>query len=184
MSPTSPAESPFTIEAGQTARVVRPTARFMLAHPAHLIALGFGSGLSPIMPGTVGTLYAWLSFVVLSMWIAPATWLAVIAAGFALGVWACAKTAKDMGVHDHGGMVWDEIVSFWLVLALVTPTGFWGQFAAFFWFRLFDMAKPAPIAYYDRALKGPGLAGGWGVMFDDLLAAFYTLLLFALWRSI
>ncbi|MNY65895.1 Phosphatidylglycerophosphatase A [compost metagenome] len=94
------------------------------------------------------------------------------------------RTARDMGVYDHGSMVWDEIVAFWLVLLFVTPTGFWGQFAAFLWFRLFDIAKPAPIAYYDRTLKGPGLLGAFGVMFDDIFAAFYTLLVFALWRSL
>ena len=179
----APGDPALTLEAGQTAKILRPTARFMLSHAAHFIALGFGSGLSPVVPGTVGTLYGWLSFVVISLWIEPATWLWIIPAAFVVGLWACARTARSMGVHDHGSMVWDEIVAFWLVLAFVTPTGFWGQFAAFAWFRLFDMAKPAPIGYYDRTLKGPGLRGGFGVMFDDLVAAFYTLLVFALWRS-
>ncbi|MDF3837404.1 phosphatidylglycerophosphatase A [Cupriavidus basilensis] len=174
----------LTLEAGQTAKVLRPTARFMLSHPAHLIALGFGSGLSPAGPGTVGTLYAWLSYLVISMWVQPETWLWIIVGGFLLGLWACARTARDMGVHDHGSMVWDEIVAFWLVMAFVMPTGFWGQLAAFLWFRLFDIAKPAPIGHLDRTLKGPGLRGGFGVMFDDIMAAFYTLLVFALWRSL
>ena len=180
--PANPAE-PVTLESGQTAKVMRPTARFMLGHPARLIALGFGSGLSPVSPGTVGTLYAWLSYVVISMWIEPNTWLWIIAGGFLVGIWACLRTARDMGVHDHGGMVWDEIVAFWLVLVFVMPTGFWGQFAAFLWFRFFDIVKPAPIRYYDRTLKGPGFTGAFGVMFDDIFAAFYTLLVFALWRS-
>lgn len=178
---------PITLEAGQTVRVTRPTARFMFGHPARLIAYGFGSGLSPVSPGTVGTLYGWLSFVVISMWVDPATdpvtWLWIIVGSFLVGLWACQRTARDMGVFDHGSMVWDEIVAFWIVLLFVVPTGFWGQFAAFLWFRLFDIAKPAPIRYYDRTLKGPGLMGAFGVMFDDVLAAFYTLLVFALWRS-
>ncbi|CAG9178635.1 phosphatidylglycerophosphatase A family protein [Cupriavidus pampae] len=174
---------PITLDAGQTVRVIRPTARFMFGHPARLIAYGFGSGLSPVGPGTVGTLYGWLSFVVISLWIEPTTWFWIIGGGFLVGLWACARTARDMGVFDHGSMVWDEIVAFWIVLLFVMPTGFWGQFAAFLWFRLFDIAKPAPIRYYDRTLKGPGLLGSFGVMFDDVFAAFYTLLVFALWRS-
>ncbi|AOZ00786.1 phosphatidylglycerophosphatase A [Cupriavidus sp. USMAHM13] len=180
----APRDPAMTLDAGQTTKVMRPTARFMLSHPAHLIAMGFGSGLSPVSPGTVGTLYGWLSYVVISMWVQPFTWLWLIAGGFVLGLWACNRTARDMGVHDHGSMVWDEIVAIWLVLAFVTPTSFWGQFAAFLWFRLFDIAKPAPIGHYDRSLKGPGLRGAFGVMFDDVLAAFYTLLVFAIWRSI
>ncbi|GAB7544964.1 phosphatidylglycerophosphatase A family protein [Cupriavidus sp. CuC1] len=174
----------LTLEAGQAAKVTRPTARFMLSHPAHLVALGFGSGLSPVGPGTVGTLYAWVSYLVISMWVQPETWLWLIVGGFVLGLWACARTARDMGVFDHGSMVWDEIVAFWLVMAFVMPTGFWGQLAAFLWFRLFDIVKPAPIGHLDRKLKGPGLRGSFGVMFDDIMAAFYTLLVFALWRSL
>lgn len=176
--------NPVTLEAGQTVKVTRPTARFMFGHPARLVALGFGSGLSPVSPGTVGTLYGWLSFIVISMWIEPTTWLWIIAAAFVAGIWACRRTARDMGVDDHGGMVLDEIVAFWLVLVFVMPTGFWGQLAAFLWFRFFDIVKPAPIRYYDRTLKGPGVTGAFGVMFDDIFAAFYTLLVFALWRSI
>lgn len=171
------------LEAGQTAQVRRPTARFMFGHPARILALGFGSGLSPVMPGTVGTLYAWLIYVVLARWIPGPTWLVIAAIGFVIGIWACARTARDLGVADHGAMVWDEMVAFWLVLAFVTPTTLGGQFAAFVAFRFFDMVKPAPIRYYDRTLKGFGLRGGYGVMVDDILAAFYTLLVFALWRS-
>jgi phosphatidylglycerophosphatase A len=155
----------------------------MLAHPAHWIAQGFGSGLSPIMPGTCGTLLGWLSFAVLSTrWPAlftPAHWLIVIAAGFALGVWACAKTGRDLGQPDHGSMVWDEIVAFWLVLAVVTPADLQTQLLAFIFFRFFDMVKPPPIAYFDRRYKG-----GFGVMWDDIVAAFYTLLVYALWRAV
>jgi phosphatidylglycerophosphatase A len=172
-----------TLEAGQTALIKRPGARFMLQHPAHLIAQGFGSGLSPFMPGTVGTLFAWLSFHVLSVrWpelFTPQHWLAVIALGFIGGVWVCRITGKNLGVADHGSMVWDEIVAFWLVLVLVTPASFGTECWAFFWFRLFDMAKPQPIKYFDTRFKG-----GFGVMFDDIVAAFFTLLVFAVWRVI
>jgi len=172
-----------TLETGQIAFVSKPTARFMLSHPAHVIAQGFGSGLSPILPGTAGTLFGWLSFAILS-WRWPEVfttsgWAILIAAGFALGIWACGKTGRDMGIADHGSMVWDEIIAFWLVLLFLTPAGFWTQFWAFAWFRFFDMVKPPPIGYFDRHLKG-----GFGVMWDDIVAAFYTLMLFALWRAL
>ncbi|CAJ0902115.1 hypothetical protein R20233_04718 [Ralstonia sp. LMG 32965] len=181
-NPPGQAET-VVLDAGLTAQVRRPTARFMFAHPARILALGFGSGLSPILPGTVGTLYAWLIYVVLAPWISGPIWLLIAAVGFVIGIWACARTARDLGVADHGAMVWDEMVAFWIVLAFVTPTTLGGQFAAFLWFRFFDMVKPAPIRYYDRTLKGFGVRGGYGVMVDDILAAFYTLLVFALWRS-
>ncbi|MCO5107994.1 MAG: phosphatidylglycerophosphatase A [Burkholderiaceae bacterium] len=142
---------------------------------SRLLALGFGSGLSPRAPGTVGTLWAWLAFVVLDRWLEPAAWAAVLVVGAAVGIWACGKTARDLGVADHGSIVWDEIVAFWLVLLFV-PAGFAAQFAAFLVFRFFDIVKPPPIRYFDATLEG-----GFGVMFDDLLAALYTLLLFALW---
>lgn len=161
---------------------VHPNARFMLRHPARLLALGFGSGLSPIMPGTVGTLYSWLTFLVFSQWLDTIQWAILIVISLVLGIWACARTGQDLHSPDHGGMVWDEIVAFWLVLLLLTPADFWTQLCAFLWFRFFDMVKPAPIRHYDRKYKGHGLRGGFGVMFDDIFAAFYTLLVFAIWR--
>jgi phosphatidylglycerophosphatase A len=172
-----------TLESGQSAHVTKPDARFMRSHPAHLIAQGFGSGLSPIMPGTSGTLLAWLSFSVLSTrWpdlLTPLNWAIIIVAGFALGVWACRKTGRDLGIADHGSMVWDEIIAFWLVLLFVMPASFSTQLWAFLLFRFFDMVKPAPIRYFDRHFKG-----GFGVMWDDIFAAFYTLLAFAIWRAL
>ncbi|WP_019141702.1 phosphatidylglycerophosphatase A family protein [Noviherbaspirillum massiliense] len=172
-----------TPEPGQAARIGRPSARFMLAQPAHLIAQGFGSGLSPIAPGTAGTLLAWLIFNTLSVrWPSVFTslnWAIIIAAGFAIGIWACHETGRDLGVPDHGSMVWDEIVAFWLVLLFLMPASFSTQLWAFFWFRFFDMVKPPPIRHVDRRFKG-----GFGVMADDIVAAFFTLLLFALWRAI
>ncbi|MDB5763657.1 MAG: phosphatidylglycerophosphatase [Herminiimonas sp.] len=170
-----------TLEPGQTAYVNKPDARFMLSHPAHMIAQGFGSGLAPFMPGTFGTLFAWLSFALLSArWpdvFTPLSWAIIIGAGFIAGVWSCSKTGHDLGIADHGSMVWDEIIAFWLVLLFMTPAGFRTQLWAFIWFRFFDMVKPAPIGYFDRHFKG-----GFGVMWDDIVAAFYTLLAFALWR--
>ena len=171
-----------TLEHGQSAIIKRPTSRFMLDHPAHIIAQGFGSGLSPIMPGTTGTLFAWWSFALLSArwpeWFTALHWLAVIIIGFAVGTWACDKTGRDLGIADHGSMVIDEIIAFWLVLLLLTPADFSTQCWAFFWFRFFDMVKPPPIGYFDRHLKG-----GFGVMWDDIVAAFFTLMVFALWRA-
>ena len=172
-----------TLEPGQTAYISKPDSRFMLAHPAHILAQGFGSGLSRVMPGTAGTLFGWLSFAALSaLWpnvFTPLNWAVIVAVGFAIGIWACSKTGRDLGVADHGSMVWDEIIAIWLVLLILMPGGFWTQFWAFVWFRFFDMVKPMPIGYFDRHLKG-----GFGVMFDDIVAAFYTLLVFALWRAI
>lgn len=176
-STPSPAFSPPPVT-----RKRKPTSQFMLAHPAHWIAQGFGSGLSPIMPGTAGTLFAWLSYAVLTTrWphiFSAANWLAIIVAGFVIGIWACHRTGRALNSPDDGSMVWDEIIAFWLVLVLVTPASLKTQFAAFVVFRFFDMVKPPPIAWFDRRLKG-----GFGVMWDDIVAAFYTLLVFAFWRA-
>jgi phosphatidylglycerophosphatase A len=166
-----------------TTLLTTPGARFMWSHPAHLIAQGLGSGLSPVVPGTIGTLFGWLSFIVLSArWpdvFTPFNWAIIIAVGFVVGIWACDKTGRDLGVSDHGSMVWDEIIAFWLVLLVLMPASPATQLWAFVWFRFFDMVKPAPIGYFDRRIKG-----GLGVMWDDIVAAFYTLLVFALWRTV
>lgn len=170
------------LEPGQAAFITKPTSRFMLSHPAHWLAQGFGSGLSPVLPGTSGTLFAWLSFVVLSWrWpdmFTPQVWMGIIVAGFAVGVWACHVTGRNLGIADHGSMVWDEIIAFWLVMLFLMPADFATQCAAFLWFRFFDMVKPPPIRFFDRHVKG-----GFGVMWDDIVAAFYTLMLFAFWRA-
>lgn len=162
---------------------LKPTATFMLSHPYYFIAQGFGSGLSPIMPGTVGTLLGWAMFVVLSRrWPSLFTewhWAWIIGIGFFVGVHVCERTGRALGVSDHGSMVWDEIIAMWLVMLFIMPADFITQCWAFFWFRVFDMAKPPPIAYFDQHLKG-----GFGVMWDDIVAAFYTLLLFTIWRLI
>jgi phosphatidylglycerophosphatase A len=158
--------------------------RFLMSHPAHFIALGAGSGLSRIAPGTAGTLWAWAVFALLQTWLNPLQMGVLIAASTLVGWWACTVTAQHMGVADPGAIVWDEVIAFWLVLWLVTPTTFGGQLCAFVLFRYFDAAKPGPVRWADSLFKGFGWRGGWGIIFDDLVAAFCTLLVIAIWRSL
>ena len=171
--------------------IARPTARFMLSHPAHLIALGFGSGLSPFAPGTSGTLWAWLAFLVMQNWgMTDAHWALLIAASIPLGWWASTVTARNMRVLDPGSIVWDEVVAFWLVLWLVMPAGFWDQLGAFGLFRFFDAVKPGPVGWADQLFHGVNAdtdrhawtKAGFGIMWDDLVAAACTLLAIAVWR--
>lgn len=177
--PDTPAEAPR-----------RPDTRFLLAHPAHFVALGFGSGLSPAAPGTAGTLWAWASWLLLQSWLTEGQLGLLIAISLPVGWWACTVTARNMRVADPGSIVWDEIVAFWLVLWIVTPAGFWMQLAAFGLFRFFDAAKPGPVGWADKAFKGSAanatLAGwarsGFGILFDDLVAALCALLVIAVWR--
>lgn len=163
-STNSPSPAPGG-EAGERADV-----RFLLRHPAHLVAFGFGSGLAPKAPGTVGTLLGLPLFWLITAAAPdlPNQIILVIAASL-IGVWACGRTGRALGVADHGGMVWDEIVAFALVL-LFTPAGWPWTAAAFALFRLFDILKPWPIRLADTHLKG-----GFGVMFDDILAAGYAI---------
>ncbi|OJU86565.1 MAG: phosphatidylglycerophosphatase A [Burkholderiales bacterium 66-5] len=160
----------------------RPGIRFLLAHPAHLIALGFGSGLSPVAPGTVGTLWGWLAFVVVQQWLSLPQLALVTLAALPVGWWACTVTARHMGIADPGAVVWDEIVAIWLILLLVMPTGLLGQLLAFALFRFFDTVKPGPVGWADKHFKGMGWRGGFGILFDDVVAALCTLLVIALWR--
>jgi phosphatidylglycerophosphatase A len=178
----SPALNPPLATAPRT-----PGWRFLLSHPAHLIALGFGSGLSPRAPGTVGTLWAWAAFALLEPHMNDARWAALLVAGLVVGWWACTVTARHLAIGDPGAIVWDEIVAFWLVLWLLTPAGFWAQAIAFALFRVFDAAKPGPVAWADQRYKlrrgmPIGWAQGWGILFDDLVAALCTLFVIALWR--
>ncbi len=150
-----------------------PTLRFLLAHPAHLVACGFGSGLSPFAPGTAGTLFAWLTFPLLRTACDDFQLLAVLVACFVGGVLAVHRTGADLGVVDHGSIVWDEIVPFWLVLFFCPPGWLW-QTGAFLLFRLFDIVKPQPARYFDERVKN-----GFGVMSDDVVAGAYTILALA-----
>jgi phosphatidylglycerophosphatase A len=177
----NPAQSP-PLNPPVTPSVIRPTLRFMLAHPAHWIALGFGSGLSRVAPGTAGTLFAWLVYVLIGGLFSPAGMGLFIAASTLVGWWACTVTASHMRVLDPGSIVWDEVVAFWLVLWLVMPAGFIGQLAAFALFRAFDAIKPGPVAWADNLFHGFGWRGGFGILFDDFVAAFCTLLVIAAWR--
>ena len=161
----------------------RATSRFMRGHPAHWIALGFGSGLSPWAPGTVGTLWAWASFLLLDVWLDEAGWGVLIGASFALGVWACRRTAEHLALADPAAIVWDEVLAFWTVLWLLMPAGFLAQAVAFALFRGFDVWKPGPIGWIDLHFKSAqGWWHGFGILADDLAAALATLLTIALWR--
>lgn len=158
--------------------VLRPSWRFLLSHPAHLVAFSFGAGLAPVAPGTWGSLIAFPVYWLISPRLEPVEFLLMLIVLFALGVWACEVTGRAIGVSDHGGMVWDETVAFLLVLFFVPATLPW-QAAAFLLFRLFDILKPPPIGYYDQKLKN-----GFGVMLDDLIAASYTLLVLAVMKTL
>jgi len=177
--PSSPSSSPGPTPQGAPRR---PTRAFLLSHPAHFIALGFGSGMPRVAPGTVGTLWAWAAFAVMQLWFTPATIGWIILASLPIGWWACSVTARDMGVADPGSIVWDEVVAFWIVLWLVTPAGLLAQVIAFGLFRFFDAAKPGPIGWADVYFKGFGWRGGFGILADDLTAAFCTLFVIAAWR--
>jgi phosphatidylglycerophosphatase A len=162
----------------------RADARFMGLHPLRLLALGFGSGLSPVAPGTAGTLLGWALFLLLNRWLSPTGWALVLLGGFALGWWACTHTARALGVADPGAVVWDEILAFWLILWLVMPVGYPGQAVAFLLFRMFDAVKRGPVGWADARFKGergiaPGWAQGFGILFDDFVAALCTLVVYA-----
>ncbi len=158
--------------------ILRPTFRFVFSHPAHFIAFGFGAGLSRFAPGTAGTLVGFPLYWLLGPAYSPWVILALIAAFFAIGVWACDIAGRNLGISDHGGMCWDESVAFLLIL-YVAPDDPWWQAGAFFLFRFFDVVKPTPIRELEMRMKG-----GFGVMFDDILAAGYTLLALAIIKRI
>ena len=183
---------------GMTARPIkapmaRPTWAFMRRHLAHWVALGLGSGLSPKAPGTAGTLWAWAAFLLLnSLGLTAAHWAGLIAFTLLAGWWASTVTARNLGVKDPGNIVIDEIAAFWLVLWLVMPAGLGGQLAAFILFRYFDAVKPGPVGWADRLFHFVDVErdrmgwtkAGFGIMLDDLVAAFCTLLVIAFWRLI
>ena len=167
----------------------QPTLQFALAHPAHLLALGFGCGLSTIAPGTVGTLWAWLGFVLLDPLLDDLQWGLLLAAATPIGWWAGTVTARHLGSSDPSSIVIDEVLAFWCVLWLLMPAGLWGQLVAFALFRFFDAVKPGPVGWADRCFKlRRGRAIGWpqgfGILFDDAVAALCTLFTIALWQRL
>lgn len=134
-----------------------------LGNPVHLLAFGFGAGLSPWAPGTFGTLVGVALYLPLAL-LPLVQYLAVVVALSVAGVWLCGRAARDLGVHDHPGIVWDEIAGY-LVTMLAAPSGWEWVLAGFVLFRLFDIWKPWPIRWLDRRV-----AGGLGIMLDDLAA--------------
>jgi phosphatidylglycerophosphatase A len=155
-----------------------PTLTFLFAHPAHFLALGFGAGLSPVAPGTVGTLVALPLAAMLHAATDDAGYLIALSISFAGGVWAADRTGRALGIADHGAIVWDEVVAFLLVLFFV-GTDPVRQAFAFLLFRLFDIVKLPPASMIDREWHN-----GFGVMADDIVAAFYAVIVFALWLKL
>ncbi len=139
----------------------------VLRNPIHFLAFGLGSGLAPKAPGTCGTLAAVPLYLLLNQLPLAGYALAVIAL-FGFGIWICDKTAKDLGVHDHGGIVWDEFVGLWITL-LAAPPEWWWIVVGFMLFRFFDIVKPFPISWLDKNVKG-----GIGIMLDDAVAGTFA----------
>lgn len=151
------------------ANLNQPNLKLLIAHPAHFFSLGFGSGLAPKAPGTFGTLVG-LPLYWLISGLSFYAQIGIIILLFFAGIYCCDKTGKALGVSDHRGIVWDEIVAIMLVLTF-TPYQWHWFLIAFLLFRLFDIWKPYPIRQFDAKLKN-----GFGVMFDDLLAAIYAII--------
>ena len=143
--------------------MIKPEFAVLLRHPAYFIAFGGGSGLAPKAPGTFGSLAAIPLYLLLAP-LAPIIYFFVTLALLFLGVWACARTERDLGVHDHPGIVWDEVVGM-LVTLFLAPAGWVWLLIGFGLFRLFDIWKPFPISWLNAHGKG-----GWGIMLDDVAA--------------
>jgi phosphatidylglycerophosphatase A len=167
----------MTISINENELRLQPNWKFLFSHPAHLISFGFGAGLARKAPGTFGTLVAFPLYWFLEPRLNDAFFILLLIWLFAIGVWVCDITGKALGVADYGGIVWDEVVAFLLVL-FFTPEGWFWQILAFCLFRFFDIVKPQPIRHFDKTWHG-----GLGVMFDDILAAGYALLCLAAVRS-
>lgn len=147
-----------------------PSLVYLFRHPAQWLAFGFGSGLAPKAPGTFGTLAA-IPFYWFMRDLSLPVYLFLIAATFLVGVYLCEVAAREQQVHDHPGIVWDEMVGYWLTMTLA-PAGWVWIVAGFLLFRFFDILKPWPIGWLDRRVRG-----GLGIMLDDILAAVYAGLL-------
>jgi len=138
--------------------------RLRMRNPWHLLATGFGSGLSPFMPGTVGSVAA-IPFWWLMTFLPLQLYSLVVLVGISVGVYLCHRTARDMGVHDHGSIVWDEFIGMWITLMAIPVLDGWWVLAGFVIFRIFDIWKPWPIRWFDKNVHG-----GMGIMVDDIIA--------------
>ena len=149
------------------------SAREILSNPIHCLAFGFGSGLAPKAPGTFGTLLAVPLYILLSQ-LSLLPYILVVVIAFAVGIYLCGRTATDLGVHDHPGIVWDEFVGFWITMIAATAGWLW-VVIGFILFRLFDIWKPWPIRFFDKNVES-----GLGIMIDDVLAGIYALMVLQL----
>lgn len=147
---------------------MQPDPKRILSNPVHCLAFGFGSGLAPKAPGTFGTLAAVPLFLLMS-YLSLSEYLFVVIFASVAGIYFCDKTAKDLRVHDHPGIVWDEFVGFWITMIAV-PVTWWSLVLGFALFRLFDIWKPWPIKWVDKHVHG-----GFGIMLDDVLAGLLAL---------
>ncbi len=143
--------------------------RKVMTHPVHFLAFGFGSGLAPVAPGTFGTIMAVLLYL-LTMKLSLIPYLMIVVAVCIVGVWICDKSSKLLGVHDHGGIVWDEFAGFFITM-IAAPKGWLWILIGFALFRLFDIWKPWPISLLDKQVEG-----GLGIMLDDIVAGIYALI--------
>ncbi|AJR09679.1 phosphatidylglycerophosphatase A [Photobacterium gaetbulicola] len=153
--------------------MANPKDKINLKNPWHLLATGFGSGLSPIIPGTMGTVAA-IPLYLLMVQLPFTVYLLITVVAAFIGITICQKTSDDMGVHDHGSIVWDEFVGFWITMAIAPVVSWQWVLAGFVLFRFFDMVKPWPISWLDKHVHG-----GLGIMVDDILAGFMAMI--ALW---
>ncbi len=145
----------------------RVSSKTVFTHPIHFLAFGFGSGLSPKAPGTLGTVVAVVLYLLLAQ-LSLAAYLLMLLITFAAGIYLCDRSSKLLGVHDHGGIVWDEFVGYWITM-LLAPSGWVWIAIGFFLFRLFDILKPFPINILDKHVHG-----GLGIMLDDVLAGCFA----------
>lgn len=172
-----------------------PQAAWIWSKPERALAFGLGSGLSIKAPGTIGTIYAWAIYLLFDAFLETNTIIGIVTLGAIAGIWICGKVGEELGVPDHGGIVWDEFIAFWLILLIIMPASIWGQIWAFLLFRFFDAVKPGPIKTIDRYFKTwqpkverldqpkkipSWIVRGFGVMIDDIAAALATLLVIAI----
>lgn len=153
------------------------SATHLLKNPVHFLAFGFGSGLSPKAPGTVGTLVA-IPLFLLFCHLPLFYYLLVVMAAFLGGIYLCDKTSRDLRVHDHAGIVWDEFVGYWITMTMI-PVNWQSVLASFLLFRLFDIWKPFPIRWLDKHVKG-----GFGIMIDDVLAGCFAWFCLYFWHFV